>query len=107
MSRHKTFNELSEVTITVRAIDRNGAVFSPDNARYRLDDLDSKTAIIAWTTLTPSTSMTITIPAASNAMQNANNAEEVKVLTVETNHGKTTAHPEEYKYKLKNLAFVS
>ena len=103
----KTYNELQEVTITVRAVDRNGAVFTPTNARYRLDDLDSKEAIIAWTSLTPSAEMTITIPAASNPMQNANNALETKVVTVETNAGLTTAHPEEYRYKLKNLAFIS
>ena len=103
----KTFNELSEVTITARAVDKDGVLFTPTNARYRLDDLTSRNAIIAWTSITASTSMTITIPAASNAMVDSTKKTEVKVLTVETNFGLTSAHPEEYKYRVKNLEFVS
>ena len=103
----KTYNELSEVTITARAIDKDGVVFTPTNARYRVDDLDTEESMVAWTSLTPSTEMTITIPATVNAMQNANAKLEIKVVTVETDAGLTTAHPEEYRYKLKNLAFIT
>lgn len=103
----KTFNELSKVTVTARAVDKDGALFVPTNARYRLDDLVSRTPIIAWTSLSAAKEMEIIIPATSNAMTNAGNKTEVKVLTVETNHGLSSAHPEEYRYRIKNLPFVS
>ena len=103
----KTFNELSEVTITARAVDNDGALFTPTNARYRLDDLLSRNALIAWTSLTAASSMQIVIPASAHAMVNSSRKDEVKVLTVETDFGLTSAHPEEYEYKIKNLHFVS
>ena len=103
----KIHNELSQVTITARAVDKDGLVFTPTNARYRVDDLDSEEAIVAWTSLTPSTEMTITIDATDNAMQNADKKQEIRVVTVETNAGLTSAHPEEYRYKLKNLKFIT
>ena len=103
----KTHNELSQVTITARAVNKDGLVFTPTNARYRVDDLDSETAIVAWTSLTPSAEMTITINATDNAMQNANKAIETRVVTVETDAGLATAHPDEYRYKLKNLTFIT
>ena len=103
----KIYNEKQQVTITTRAINRNGAVFTPTNARYRVDDLDSEEAIVAWTSLTPSAEMTITINATDNAMQNANSPLETRVVTVETDAGLATAHPDEYRYKLKNLKFIT
>ena len=99
-------NELSRAVITVRPIDRNGAVFIPGTARYRLDDFTSREAIVAWTSLTPATEMTITIPAASNTILRSSNAREKKILTVETDAGTTSAHVEEYAYWVKNLGFV-
>ena len=100
-------NELSRAVITVRPIDRNGVVFIPGAARYRLDDFKSREAIIAWTALTPATEMTITIPAASNTIRNTNNKREKKILTVETDAATTSAHVEEYSYWVKNMEFVS
>ena len=103
----KTFNELSEVTVTARPVDRDGVVFIPTNARYRVDDLKSRKELVAWTSLTAATSMTITIPASVNEIINSSKKFEVKVVTVETNHGLSSAHPEEYQYRVKNLEFVS
>ena len=100
-------NELSTAVITVRPIDRNGVVFIPGAARYRLDDFKSREAIIAWTSLTPAVEMTITIPAASNTILRSGNAREKKILTVETDAATTSAHVEEYSYWVKNLGFVS
>lgn len=100
-------NELSRAIITVRPLDRNSAAFTPGTARYRLDDFKSREAIIAWTSLTPAKSMTITIPAASNNIRNTSLAREKKVLTVETDEGTSSAHVEEYFYWVKNLEFVS
>ena len=100
-------NELSQATVTARPIDRNGAAFLPTTARYRLDALKTKTAIIAWTTLTAAKEMTITIPATSNTIENTSNNREKKILTVETDFGTSTAQTEEYQYWVKNLHFIS
>ena len=103
----KKFNELSQVTITARAIDKDGDLFTPTNARYRVDDLVSRNALVAWTAITASSSMTITIPASVNAIIDTSKKDEVKVVTVETNYGLDSAHPEEIHYRVKNLHFVS
>ena len=103
----RTFNELSEVTVTARAVDKNGVLFIPTNARYRVDDLVSKNALVAWTSLTPAATMTITIPATVNAIIDSTKTHEEKVVTVETDAALTTAHTEDYHYRVKNLEFVS
>jgi len=101
-----TVNESSQVTVTARPTDLTGCLFIPINARYRLDDLDSKTELISWTSLTPSKAMTISIPAGKNDIIAINKSRERKVLTVEVDHGLDTAHPEEIIYFVKNLHFA-
>ena len=103
----KTHNELSQVTVTSRPRDRNGALFVPTNARYLVDDLKSRNALVAWTSLVASKVMTITIPASVNAIIDSTLKFETKVVTVEVDHGLSTAHPDEYLYRVKNLHFVS
>ena len=103
----RIFNEKSQITITARAINKDGVLFTPTNARYRVDDLTSRKELVAWTSLTAATSMTITLAASVNAIIDSSKKFEVKVLTVETDHGLSSAHPEEYKYRVKNLEFVS
>ena len=101
-------NENRQAFITVRPVDRNGVLYTPTTARYRLDDHKTKQAIIAWTSIvTMSTSMLITIPATSNTILNDSNAREKKVVTVETDFGTATANTEDYEYWLQNLRFVS
>ena len=100
-------NEGSEAVFTARPINTSGALFTPTNARYRLDDSSSKAALIAWTVLTPSTAMTITIPATSNAIIKTSCKREKKVLTVETDYGTSSAHNQDFSYWVKNLQFVS
>ena len=103
----RTFNEKSQITITARAINKDGVLFTPTNARYRVDDLTSRNELVAWTSLTAATSMTITLAASVNAIIDSSKKFEVQVLTVETDHGLSSAHPEEYKYRVKNLEFIS
>ena len=100
-------NELSGATFTIRPTDETGTAVIPSNARYRLDDKTSLGALIAWTTLTPATTMTVSIPATSNAIIDASVAEEFKVFTVETDYGTSVAHVEELEYSVKNLQFVA
>ena len=101
-------NELSAATVTVNPLDEAGTAVTPATARYRLDDQVSQAAIIAWTDITtPSTSMTISIPASAHAIIDVNLVEETKVLTVETDYSTDDAHVEEHEYVVRNLQFVS
>jgi len=102
----RTINELSQATITARPVDLDGDLVVPTNARYRLDDLDSRRELVAWTSLTAATEMTITIPAASNAIIAVNRKRERKVLTVEIDDGLASGHHSEYIYWVKNLHFA-
>ena len=103
----RTYNEGQEVIVTTRPVNTSDALFVPTNARYRVDDLKSRNALVAWTALSAGTAMTITIPASVNAIIDSTVAFETKVVTVEVDHGLSTAHPDEYLYRVKNLHFVS
>ena len=99
-------NESSQATITARPVNKDGNLFIPITARYRLDDLDSKKELIDWTTLTPAKEMTITIPGSSNGIIATNRKRERKVLTVNLDAGLSTEHFEEHIYFVKNLHFA-
>ena len=102
-----TFNEEQYATFTVRPVDKNGGVFTPTTARYRLDDLESRTELVGWTTLTASTKMTITIKPNENRVLVKSHKREKKVLTVEIDFGLDTSSPEQHEYWVKNLHFVN
>ena len=103
----KTFSEKGGATVTAHPRDRNGALFVPSNARYRIDDLRSRNALVAWTALTPAKSMTITIAESVNKIIDSTRKFETKVVTVEVDHGLDSARPDEIFYRVKNLEFVS
>ncbi len=100
-------NEGSQATITARPIDKDGVLFLPTTARYRLDALKTQTGTSGWTSLTAAKEMTITIPATSNLIENTRNKREKKVVTVETDFGTSTAQTEQYEYWVRNLSFIS
>jgi len=102
----RKFNEKSQVTISVRPVNKEGVLFTPTTARYRMDDLHSRTEKVAWATLTPSTKMTITIPGSSNDIINSGNKFEDKIVTVQLDQGLTSEHNQDYKYRVTNLEFI-
>lgn len=56
--------------VTLRVLDANLGVTTPSSARYRIDDAHQNTAILDWTTITPSTLMSFIVTSARNAMRN-------------------------------------
>jgi len=102
----RTFNELSQAIFSVRPVDRDGVLFTPTTARYRLDNLDNKEELIAWTALTPSTLMTVSIPGSSNAIIAVNKRRERKVLTVDIDAALASRHIQEFIYYVKNQHFA-
>ena len=99
-------NELSQVTVTVEPFDTDGVAYTPTSARYRVDDCRSGDELVGWTTLTPSTSMTITIPGSANAIIDDYRQTEVKTVTVQLDKDLATQHMGEYTYQVKNLGFA-
>lgn len=65
-----TILEGEALKIMVRALNSDLAVTIPTSARYRIDDANQGTAVLDWATLTPSTSMSLIVTSAQNAMRN-------------------------------------
>lgn len=103
----RTHNELSQVVVTVQPKDSNGNATTPTTARYRVDDCRAGKELVPWTSLTPSTAMTIVIPGSANAIIDSDrNTPEVKTVTVELDQDLTTQHFEAYNYRVKDLNFA-
>lgn len=102
----RTHNELSQVTVTASPLDTTGTAYTPTTARYKVTDCRSEDVIVAWTTLTPATSMQIVIPGSVNTIKDDTRTTEDKVVTVNTDKDLTTQHYQEYQYRIKNLKFV-
>ena len=103
----RTHNELSAVVVTIEPLDDGGDPFTPTTLRYRLDDCATKKTLGAWTAITPSTSVQVTIPGSANAIQdNTLNKPEVKILTVNADLDLDTQSYSQYSYRVKNLNFA-
>jgi hypothetical protein len=100
--------EQSASQVVVSPFDFDGDPATPSTARYRIDDQDSGTAVTAWTVIaSPSSEMTIDITATENAIINSNLAEEVKVVTVQTDYGTDDQQTATIEYVVENKQFVS
>jgi hypothetical protein len=100
-------NERSAVAFTARFYDDSTDTWStttPTTVKYRVDDLESGSALIDWTSATPGTSVTITATAASNAIQNDCNREERRQLTVKADDGLATQWQETKTWWVRNLS---
>lgn len=103
----RTHNELSQVTVTVNPKDSNGDATTPTTARYRVDDCRTSKQLVDWTSLSPSTAMTIIIPGSANAIINSDRSTpEIKTVTVELDKDLATQHFAEYTYGIKDLNFA-
>ena len=103
----KKHNELSQVVVTVSPKDLNGDAYTPTTAKYKVNDQASRDEMVQYTSLTPATAMTITIPPSVNTIISDSNEEEVKTVTVLLDEGLDTQHYIEYEYAVVNLRFVS
>ena len=100
----KTHNELSQVIVTVCPKDADDNPVVPTTASYRVDDCRTNNELVAWTALTPATSITITIPGSVNAIiNNDRSSPERKVVRVEFDKGLATMNYQKYFYRVKNL----
>lgn len=75
----------------------------PTSIRYRVDSEDAGTELVAWTSLTPATSGTLTIPASANRILDGFNRVERRTLLIEANAGTETAFNVSSTYRVKNM----
>jgi hypothetical protein len=101
----ETFKERKTGWITPAFKNRSGVAAVPTSARYRLDDEKSSTEILDWTSLTPASSIEITITPAQNALIDPTRDEEIHVLTVESTFAAGDVMPAEYRFKVRSLKF--
>ncbi len=100
-------NERSTAYLTVTFKDKAGAAQQPTAASYRIDDVATGTEIRADTSLTPGTSVEITLTPADNAMVSATRPIEVHALTVTATYGDADAVRGVYLFEVANLMAVA
>src|SRR5437868_2564113 len=86
--------------------DRDGDPAIPTTATYRVDDLKSRTAIVAETAFADGTAHPeIELQSAVNQMVNEDLDSEVHVVTVRATYGAGDAVEDQYQFVLMNLPF--
>lgn len=66
----------------VAAVRDGDTALTPTSVRWRVDDADSESQALGWTSATPATSMTLAVPGTANTVA-LRNLVERKVVTVE------------------------
>ena len=80
-----------------------GAAATPTNVYYRVDNLSTRTQIADWTSVSPGTSVSISITPTHNTIQDACNTVERVQLTVDLDHDLSTQVRESTDWEIKNL----
>lgn len=94
--------ERSRASFRATFVAENDQVFTPTAVRYRVDSQDG-TVLVDWTSLTPASSITITVAASANRILNDANAAEVKIITIQSDYGTDNQMSEELQYQVVNL----
>ncbi len=76
---------------------------APTTIRYKVDCLTTRTALKAWTTVSAAASVTITMTAVFNAIQDAVNPWERKQITIQADFGLSTQLTKTRNWKVFNV----
>lgn len=103
-----TINEKTTLLVTCAFFDEDGIASTPSAATYRVHDRGTGTVIVASTPLTGlSTTKTIEVTSAQNAMVIATSSIEEHVLTLEWDYGSGRHGTDEHAWLVRNLVGVS
>lgn len=100
-----SINEGQTLRLNVRPLNESLVASTPTSMRYRIDDLDTREVILDWTALTPSTSITLTITAAQNAIRHLLDSERRQIVIEATDVD--GVYRDTYEYEVNNLAVVT
>jgi hypothetical protein len=98
------WKEGSSFNVPVHFRDRaTSAAVTPTTVKYRIDCLTTGKAVADWSTLSPSSAVTVSVSAAYNVIQSDANRTERKQITVKTDDGLSTQSQEAAVYTIENL----
>lgn len=97
-------NENSTSYIDVEFRDKDDVLQAPTSARYRIDCLTNDSQVLDWTSIpSPTSQETITISKTHNAIINAVNAFERRIVTIEATYGADDGLNHTVKYQVNGL----
>ena len=102
--------EGSAITLTAKFYDDASdpwTLSAPSTVRYRVDNMDTGSGVVDWTTATPATSVSIAITGAQNALQSQSDNFERYEITVQANAGLSTQYSETFNWKVLNVAGIT
>lgn len=102
-----TIKERTYLPATWTLLDANGEEVVPTTIRWRLDCKTTGLELVDWTTVTPASVVSITIPASANEIQNSANTQETKLLTFQADAGTDTQITDEAEYIVSNNPFFA
>jgi len=103
-----TFYEGSNFTATVNFRTRSSSGAStPTTVHYRVEDLTNKEVITDWTSVTPGSSVSISVTPTMNAIKSDVNHQERKQLIVKADSGLDTQAIGQATWRVKNLQGIS
>lgn len=100
-------NERTAVEISIAYRGDDGSLLTPTTLKYRVDCETTDTAITAWTSVTPESITTLTIPATSNAIQDDSQPYEDRCVTIMADEGLATQEVSTRKYRVENLGGIT
>lgn len=106
-------NEWKKLRVTVEFLDEDGVATVPMAVRYRVDDVTTEGSIRAWTSVTPASSVTISLVKTDNTIINTSLPRETHQMTVQaamdTSDFSTATDliTGKFDYEVENLTFVS
>ena len=75
---------------------------APTTAHYRIDCLTTRTNLVAWTSLSPAESISISVTSNTNRMISNGNRYEKKQITIASDKGETDETRDVATWKVKN-----
>lgn len=100
-------NELSTAYLTVTFFDKTGVVATPITVTWSAHDKSTGIEMQAETSLSPASSIEITIPKEVNAILFNRNVRETRLITVKATYGNNESINSYYEYTVANLKYVS
>ena len=97
------YKERNSFTATAYFRDSSDAADTPSTVHYRIDDLTTQTAITAWTSATPGTSVDISITQTENRIIDHSNIWERRQLVVSADKGTSTETRDTVEWKVENV----
>lgn len=100
-------NERSSVVMTARFRNRaTAADVTPTNVKYRLDDAGTG-QITDWTTVTPGTSVSVTLTPTQTQILNCARNLEAKFISFAADYGLATEYRETFRFDVRNQPYLT